>query len=245
MNDFIIDGTPISGSIEPYMCFLQLVSNTTFRNAYCSGSYVGNGWILSAGHCIKNMINITAIIGVSIINVQDMNISNVTSKIYNVINSIIYPDYNDSTFENDLSLLKLDSEPSDIPILYLNNGTYNVDGYGNKCKITGYGVTNEYTLYGLGVLREAEVIIKDPTYYDEVKGLDTNTIIIASGTDIDNMGYTTDTCAGDSGSPLICGDNILSGITSWGYGCGEPKYPGVYTKVSHYINWINKYIHDK
>ena len=49
---------------------------------------------------------------------------------------------------------------------------------------------------------------------------------------------------GDSGGPMV----ILSqpamrwtqvGIVSWGIGCGTPPYPGVYTRVSSFIQWIN------
>ena len=32
------------------------------------------------------------------------------------------------------------------------------------------------------------------------------------------------------------------GITSFGIGCGEKGEPGVYTRVSYYINWINSVI---
>jgi len=52
-----------------------------------------------------------------------------------------------------------------------------------------------------------------------------------------------DTCQGDSGGPLICkvGDiYTLTGVTSFGYGCGEAQKPGVYVKVSNFLPWINK-----
>ncbi|EFN88506.1 Trypsin 5G1 [Harpegnathos saltator] len=47
-----------------------------------------------------------------------------------------------------------------------------------------------------------------------------------------------DTCQGDSGAALVNKDNILLGITSWGYKCGMPYSPGVYTDVIFLQNWI-------
>lgn len=53
-----------------------------------------------------------------------------------------------------------------------------------------------------------------------------------------------DTCLGDSGGPLVCNDPFtghweISGVTSWGRGCGVEKFPGVYTKgkICHFFNW--------
>lgn len=50
-----------------------------------------------------------------------------------------------------------------------------------------------------------------------------------------------DTCKGDSGGPLQIKEQCIStivGVTSFGRGCGNIGVPGVYTRVSHFIDWI-------
>ncbi|GBP68833.1 Phenoloxidase-activating factor 2 [Eumeta japonica] len=53
-----------------------------------------------------------------------------------------------------------------------------------------------------------------------------------------------DTCQGDGGAPLACpvGDDryTLTGLVSWGIGCGGKGVPGVYTKTSMFRNWIDQ-----
>ncbi|XP_068082926.1 trypsin [Anabrus simplex] len=54
-----------------------------------------------------------------------------------------------------------------------------------------------------------------------------------------------DTCQGDSGGGLMVvkdGRYYLLGIVSFGYGCGVRNIPGLYTRVTSYLNWINEHI---
>lgn len=55
-----------------------------------------------------------------------------------------------------------------------------------------------------------------------------------------------DACKGDSGGPLVCMDvnnvTYVWGIVSWGENCGKPEFPGVYTKVANYFDWISYHV---
>jgi trypsin len=48
-----------------------------------------------------------------------------------------------------------------------------------------------------------------------------------------------DSCEADSGGPLAC-NGQLCGIISFGYGCGEPDFPGVYAKIPKFVEWIEE-----
>ena len=51
---------------------------------------------------------------------------------------------------------------------------------------------------------------------------------------------------GDGGGPLACEEDdgyyTLTGLVSWGFGCGRKDVPGVYVKISSFIGWINQII---
>lgn len=52
-----------------------------------------------------------------------------------------------------------------------------------------------------------------------------------------------DSCSGDSGGPLLdLAGRLQYGIVSIGFGCGRPNSPGIYTRVSPYLDWINESI---
>ena len=59
-----------------------------------------------------------------------------------------------------------------------------------------------------------------------------------------NLVKTADTCQGDSGGPIQIfkdGQYFVVGVTSFGKGCGSPS-PGIYTRVSSFIDWIEEII---
>jgi secreted trypsin-like serine protease len=64
------------------------------------------------------------------------------------------------------------------------------------------------------------------------------------GRDVDRTGKfcaggSVDACQKDSGGPLMCSHKnqyTLVGIISSGKGCGS--YPGLYTDVARYVDWI-------
>lgn len=52
-----------------------------------------------------------------------------------------------------------------------------------------------------------------------------------------------DSCQGDTGGPFTLledGRFWAAGIVSWGVDCGKVGTYGVYTKVTNYLDWINK-----
>lgn len=112
---------------------------------------------------------------------------------------------------------------------------------GVNCTISGWGSTQSGSSAHSLELRAAKVPILSNTVCNqpEVYGNNVTDGMLCAGT----LDGGVDACEGDSGGPLVCTSergHTLYGIISWGFHCGYVNKPGVYVKVSHYLDWIEQ-----
>ena len=99
-------------------------------------------------------------------------------------------------------------------------------------EVSGWGSTSE-TGGTVDTLRSAAVpVTDDSTCASEYGSNFDPTTMVCAGFQSGGV----DTCYGDSGGPMQApidgGGYRLVGITSWGKGCAEPNFAGVYTRVA-------------
>lgn len=156
---------------------------------------------------------------------------------------ISHPDYTetaDNVPVNDVAVLELESAVGAQPIEVLSepNAHSFLENPSNRLLIAGWGRTNfgddqplsNALLNAYVPITSLSVCNGDGIYH----GLVQSTMVCAG------LG-TTDACQGDSGGPAmayVAGSPFLAGLVSWGAGCGNGKYPGVYVNMSSYVGWV-------
>ncbi len=76
--------------------------------------------------------------------------------------------------------------------------------------------------------------VKQSTCNSNYSGAITDEMMCAADTD-------QDSCQGDSGGPLYDSDSSsLVGVVSWGQGCAEANFPGVYARISDQVSILSK-----
>lgn len=212
----------------------------------CGGSLISDRFIMTAAHCTSDGGKAPDVIRLS-----EHQFSQPNNKFeqFQIAQIIRHPDYKLPALYNDIALMelrgtvefKLYLRPACLWQLPTINET--------MATATGWGRTN-YLGNGSDILQKVELnLVANPHCNAEFP----SSRKLLQGIIETQMclGYpdgSRDTCTGDSGGPVQVRYNFLDtavyhiiGITSFGIACGTTT-PGVYTRVSSYIPWIESIV---
>jgi secreted trypsin-like serine protease len=148
---------------------------------------------------------------------------------------VVHPQYDPKSSAFDIALLELKAAASHAPIP-IYSGQNALDG--QQALILGWGNTQRRGLPNYPTaLQEATLpIIANPVCATALAPYGITDNMLCAGF----AEGGTDSCAGDSGGPLLVnlGEYQLAGITSWGIGCARPGNYGVYTRVANFGTFI-------
>lgn len=158
---------------------------------------------------------------------------------------------------NDIALLELDRPwPGQSAQLSLDAGSDPRAEDGVEVRLAGFGTTewNQYQPSSTPILRkdgDGIIYVGSPVLQQTLLPTVSGTtcaaryagFVIGKGQICAGLSEGgRDSCQGDSGGPLMAGgdDEVRRqiGIVSWGDGCAKKEAYGVYTRVSHFSDWI-------
>ncbi|XP_058840803.1 trypsin-1 [Topomyia yanbarensis] len=229
---------------------------------FCGATVLNERWFLTAGHCVCSGLNkpvrhsqIKAILGLYKISefhrntIEDVGNSQSTAYEITIKTIVSHPEYSCSLPYNDIALLEssklifFDQHVRPICIASKYDASGLVEG--KSAIVSGWGWNNENQKDGSkpDILQRAvvDVFSNDDCeifYRDGNRPRSISDTQLCAG----KRAGGVDSCWADSGGPLVSDDDVLIGIVSTGIGCARAGFPGIYTRVSEFINWIDNIV---
>jgi len=240
----IVGGSSAGRGDYPYFVDLSVIG--------CGGALIAPRVVLTAAHCAERGSELEGervVVG-AYENVGPGSSLSGDAVRVRVVTQENHPSYNDNTLENDYSLLLLAEDVNiDEPRLTISDeGGINDPAPNTVLTVIGVGTTSSGGS-SASSLREVDVPVVDGATCDDMYREDGGSIdreVMFCAGDIRNGGI--DSCQGDSGGPIVdTSDSRLHvqvGVVSWGFGCADRDFPGVYSKVGARNDWIRSIVCD-
>ncbi|XP_053393415.1 atrial natriuretic peptide-converting enzyme-like isoform X1 [Mercenaria mercenaria] len=213
---------------------------------FCGGTIIAENWILTAGHCIGGLQSPDDLL-IRAGQPRRDTYSPYTQE-FHPAELIVNQEYNFQTVDNDIALIRLKEKVlfnDHVRPICLPKTTKRLP-VGTRCTVIGWGRQGDTAPDYERQIRQVNLEVTD---WDKCKHAIENAEIQVPYQLTDHMfcaggGLGHDSCAGDSGGPLLCHLDKAkdtwyeAGIVSWGVACAYPNVPGVYTNLPGYMDWI-------